>query len=489
MSGHSKWATTKHKKAVVDARRGKLFAKLIKNIEVAARVGGGDPAGNPTLYDAIQKAKKNSVPNDNIDRAVKRGSGAEGGGANYETLMYEAYGPAGIALLIECLTDNRNRSASDVRVAVTRNGGTMADAGSTARMFTRKGVVIVAKQQDGRSITEDDLLEATLDADPEEINDLSDNFEIITDPSNTVPVRTAVQQAGLDYESAEVSFVPEYTQEVDAPTAEKLMRIIDALEDSDDIRDGRQFRAPADSGGVAATLVGERTACRGRQRQGCHIGCRTSVRLFSVKGDRVGDPVTRHLGERMRVLGIDPGLTRCGLGVVDGVPGRQPLMVAFDVVGTPAELDIARRLLAIEEIIEAWVSRYRPTAVAIERVFAQHNVQTVMGTAQAAGVAMLVSARHGIPVSLHTPSEVKASITGSGRAPKEQVGAMVTKILKLEDPPKPPDAADALALAICHVWRGSTTTRLNAAVEAAAEQAKRQRGSFRRSREPCRGEA
>ena len=236
MSGHSKWATTKHKKAVVDARRGKLFAKLIKNIEVAARVGGGDPAGNPTLYDAIQKAKKNSVPNDNIDRAIKRGSGAEGGGANYETLMYEAYGPAGIALLIECLTDNRNRSASDVRVAVTRNGGTMADAGSTSRMFTRKGVVIVAKQQDGRSIAEDDLLEATLDADPEEINDLGDSFEIITDPSNTVPVRTAVQQAGLDYESAEVSFLPEYSQQVDAPTAEKLMRIIDALEDSDDVQ-------------------------------------------------------------------------------------------------------------------------------------------------------------------------------------------------------------------------------------------------------------
>jgi YebC/PmpR family DNA-binding regulatory protein len=230
MSGHSKWATTKHKKAVVDARRGKLFAKLIKNIEVAARVGGGDPAGNPTLYDAIQKAKKNSVPNDNIERAVKRGSGAEAGGAAYETLMYEAYGPAGIALLIECLTDNRNRSASDVRVAVTRNGGTMADAGSTARMFDRKGVVIVAKQQDGRSITEDDLLEATLDADPEEINDLGDSFEIIADPSNTVP------QAGLDYESAEVSFVPEYTQEVDAATAEKLLKIIDALEDSDDVQ-------------------------------------------------------------------------------------------------------------------------------------------------------------------------------------------------------------------------------------------------------------
>src|SRR5688572_14388798 len=218
MSGHSKWATTKHKKAVVDARRGKLFAKLIKNIEVAARVGGGDPAGNPTLYDAIQKAKKNSVPNDNIDRAVKRGSGAEAGGADYETLFYEAYGPAGIALLIECLTDNRNRSASDVRVAVGRNGGTMADVGSTSRMFNRKGVVVVPKAQEGgRTLSEDDLLEATLDADPEEVNDLGESFEIISDPSDTVRVREAVQAAGLDYDSAEISFVPEYTQEIDAP--------------------------------------------------------------------------------------------------------------------------------------------------------------------------------------------------------------------------------------------------------------------------------
>ncbi|MFT4166199.1 MAG: YebC/PmpR family DNA-binding transcriptional regulator [Microlunatus sp.] len=237
MSGHSKWATTKHKKAVIDARRGKLFAKLIKNVEVAARLGGGDPAGNPTLYDAIQKAKKSSVPNDNIDRAVKRGSGAEGGGADYETLFYEAYGPAGIALLIECLTDNRNRSASDVRVAVTRNGGTMADVGSTQRMFSRKGVVVVPKAQEGnKTLTEDDLLEATLDADPEEVNDLGDNFEIISDPADTVRVREAVQAAGLDYESAEVSFVPDYTQEADAPTVEKLFKIIEALEDSDDVQ-------------------------------------------------------------------------------------------------------------------------------------------------------------------------------------------------------------------------------------------------------------
>jgi crossover junction endodeoxyribonuclease RuvC len=198
----------------------------------------------------------------------------------------------------------------------------------------------------------------------------------------------------------------------------------------------------------------------------------------------VGDPVARQLGERMRVLGIDPGLTRCGLGVVDGVPGRQPLLVAVDVIRTSSNLDIPRRLLAIEEAVEGWIARYRPTAVAIERVFAQHNVQTVMGTAQAAGVAMLVAARHGIPVSMHTPSEVKASITGSGRAPKEQVGVMVTKILKLEEVPQPPDAADALALAICHVWRGSTTARLNAAVEAAANHAERHRPAFGRPSHP-----
>jgi YebC/PmpR family DNA-binding regulatory protein len=236
MSGHSKWATTKHQKAVVDARRAKSFAKLIKNIEVAARLGGGDLDGNPTLYDAVQKARKTSVPKDNIDRAIKRGSGAEGGGSDYETLFYEAYGPAGIAMLIECLTDNRNRSASEVRIAVTRNGGTMADVGSTARVFSRKGVVLLPKEQEGRAIGEDDVLEATLDAGPDEVNDLGDSFEVISDPAVTVAVRTAVQEAGLDYDSAEVSFVPEFTQPADLETLEKLERIVDALEDSDDVQ-------------------------------------------------------------------------------------------------------------------------------------------------------------------------------------------------------------------------------------------------------------
>ncbi|HEY7720437.1 MAG TPA: YebC/PmpR family DNA-binding transcriptional regulator [Pedococcus sp.] len=233
MSGHSKWATTKHKKAAIDAKRGKLFAKLIKNIEVAARTGGGDPAGNPTLYDAIQKAKKTSVPNDNIERAVKRGSGAEAGGADWQNITYEGYAPGGVALLIECLTDNRNRAAAEVRTALTRNGGQLADPGSVAYIFNRKGVVIVPKGDK----TEDDILEVVLDAGAEEVNDLGDSFEIISEASDFVAVRQAVQQAGIDYDSAEASWVPNLQVPLDAEGARKMIRVVEALEDSDDVQD------------------------------------------------------------------------------------------------------------------------------------------------------------------------------------------------------------------------------------------------------------
>ncbi|WP_018350151.1 YebC/PmpR family DNA-binding transcriptional regulator [Longispora albida] len=232
MSGHSKWATTKHKKAVVDAKRGKMFAKLIKNIEVAARTGGGDPTGNPTLFDAIQKAKKSSVPNDNIDRAVKRGSGAEAGGADWQTIMYEGYGPNGVAILIECLTDNKNRAAAEVRTALSRNGGNLADPGSVAYMFNRKGVVIVAKN--GK--TEDDILDAVLDAGAEECNDLGDEFEVVSEAGDLVAVRTALQDAGIDYESADSSFLPTLSVPLDEEGARKIFKLIDALEDSDDVQ-------------------------------------------------------------------------------------------------------------------------------------------------------------------------------------------------------------------------------------------------------------
>jgi len=233
MSGHSKWATTKHKKAVVDAKRGKLFAKLIKNVEVAARTGGGDPAGNPTLYDAIQKAKKSSVPNDNIDRAVKRGSGQEAGGAQYENITYEGYGPGGVAVLVECLTDNRNRAASDVRVAFTRNGGRMADPGSVSYLFNRKGLIVVEKTKD---LSEDDILLAVLDAGAEEVNDLGESFEVISEATDLIPVRTALKDSGIDYDSADPTFLPSMSIELDADAAKKVFRLIEALEDSDDVQ-------------------------------------------------------------------------------------------------------------------------------------------------------------------------------------------------------------------------------------------------------------
>jgi YebC/PmpR family DNA-binding regulatory protein len=232
MSGHSKWATTKHRKAAVDAKRGKLFARLIKNVEVAARTGGVDPAGNPTLYDAIQKAKKNSVPNDNIDRAVKRGSGQEAG-ADWQTVTYEGYGPNGVALLIECLTDNRNRAATEVRTSLTRNGGTLADAGSVSYLFTRKGVVIVPKTG---ALSEDDVLTAVLDAGAEEVNDLGEAYEVVSEPGDLVTVRTALQDAGIDYESAESSFVPSVTVPLDEDGAKQIFRLIEALEDCDDVQ-------------------------------------------------------------------------------------------------------------------------------------------------------------------------------------------------------------------------------------------------------------
>ena len=217
MSGHSKWATTKHKKAVVDARRGKLFAKLVKNIEVAARAGGGDVAGNPTLYDAIQKAKRTSVPNDNIDRAVKRGSG--------------------VAFLIECLTDNKNRAAMEVRTAMNRNGGSLADPGSVSYLFNRRGVVIVPRSQDGREVSEDDVLEATLDAGAEEVNDLGDSFEVVAEATDLVAVRTALQAAGVDYDSAEAAFVPSMNVELeDDKAAGAVLRLAEALEDLDDVQ-------------------------------------------------------------------------------------------------------------------------------------------------------------------------------------------------------------------------------------------------------------
>ena len=234
MSGHSKWATTKHKKAAIDAKRAKAFAQFIKKIEVAARAGGADLSGNPALELAVSKAKKNSVPNDNIDRAIKRGAGLTGEVIDYTEIIYEARGPQGSALLVECLTDNKNRAASETRVAITRSGGTIADPGSVTYLFSRKGVVVVP--QEGH--TEDELLEAVLEAgaDAEEVQTAGENFLIISDPSDLRAVAEALDAAGIEYESDEAEFVPSMKVELDLDGARKFLRLEEALEELDDVQ-------------------------------------------------------------------------------------------------------------------------------------------------------------------------------------------------------------------------------------------------------------
>ncbi|KAA8745039.1 YebC/PmpR family DNA-binding transcriptional regulator [Corynebacterium tuscaniense] len=232
MAGHSKWATTKHKKAANDAKRSKLWAKLIKDIEVAARTGGGDPAGNPTLDDMIRKAQKASVPKDNIERARKRGSGEEAGGSDWEDITYEGYGPNGVAMLIQCLTDNRNRAATEVRTAMTKNGGNLGESGSVGYMFSRKGVNTVVKGD----LTEDDVLMAVLEAGAEEVNDLGEHFEVVSEATDLHAVRDALKEAGIEIDETDQDFRASVEVELDLDGAKKLEKLIDALEDADDVQ-------------------------------------------------------------------------------------------------------------------------------------------------------------------------------------------------------------------------------------------------------------
>ena len=232
MSGHSKWATIKHKKGAADAKRGKLFAKLIKQVEVAARQGGGDPDANPTLRTMFQKARDNSVPLDTIERAVKRGTG-ELEGVNYETVTYEGYAPGGIALLIECLTDNRNRTSGDVRSTLSKNGGSLAEPGAVSWQFERKGVILVPS-----SVEEDEVMLAALDAGAEDIVDEGEMWRVTTAPSDLPQVREALDEAGIAVESADLAMLPTSTVEVtDVAQVKGLMKLMDLLDDLDDVQD------------------------------------------------------------------------------------------------------------------------------------------------------------------------------------------------------------------------------------------------------------
>jgi YebC/PmpR family DNA-binding regulatory protein len=230
MSGHSKWASIKHKKAVVDARRGQHFTKLARAVTVAAREGGGDPDGNPALALAIQKARDASMPKDNIERAIAKGTGEGVDAEQIETVLYEGYGPGGVALLIEGLTDNRNRTGADVRHLLTKNGGSLGEPGSVSYLFDKQGVIVV----DASRYDEDDLISA-IDAGALDISVDDDVFEVITDPTDLVPVRQALQDSGVDIESADLAWRPKSRVPVEEADAAKLMRLIDGLEESDDV--------------------------------------------------------------------------------------------------------------------------------------------------------------------------------------------------------------------------------------------------------------
>ncbi len=232
MSGHSKWATIKHKKGAADAKRGKLFAKLIKQVEVAARQGGGDPDSNPTLRTMFQKARDNSVPLDTIERAVKRGTG-ELEGVSYEPITYEGYAPAGVALYIDVLTDNRNRSGSEIRSLLSKNGGSLAEPGAVAWQFERKGIVLLPKGE----LTEDDLMLVAMEGGAEDLVAIGDNWQITCEPTDLNGLRDTLESENIEFTSADLVMVPQQTVELDTSDAKKVLNLIEILEDNDDIQD------------------------------------------------------------------------------------------------------------------------------------------------------------------------------------------------------------------------------------------------------------
>ena len=233
MSGHSKWSTIKRKKGAADAKRGALFGKLSKAITVAAREGGGDPDMNPALGLAIQKAKGANMPNDNIQRAVDKGTGAGSDGVEYERITYEGYAPGGVAVLVEVLTDNRNRAASDVRYIFSKNGGNLGTTGSVSYLFDRKGIILVPKD----TVDEDGLMEAALEAGADDVEEMEDDYRVVTTPEDFTSVRDALDESGIEYENAEITLEPQNSIDLEAGTARQTLRLIDALEDNDDVQE------------------------------------------------------------------------------------------------------------------------------------------------------------------------------------------------------------------------------------------------------------
>ncbi len=401
MSGHSKWHTIKHKKGAADAKRGKVFTRIIKELTVAARSGGGDPDMNPRLRTVIADAKQVNMPADNIKRAIRRGTGEEEG-VNYEEVTYEGYGPGGVAVLIETLTDNKNRTVGEIRHTFTKWGGKLGEPNSVARMFHKKGLIVVDKDK----ASEEALMEAVLDAGAD---DMKDDGERLGNPVGAGCAPGGAGEGEGDGHRADDGR--------DRHAADRLRQAR-----------GQARSADAEAGGRA----------RGARRH--------QERLVELRHRGTGN---RGLAG-VRVFGIDPGSVRTGYGCVE-TDGRRHTLVACGAIAPAPGAALPDRLQEIHDRLRELIDRHRPECVAIENLFHAKNVKSALVLGHARGVAVLAAVEAGLPIVEYSPAAIKASVVGYGRADKHQMQQMVKLLLGLDAVPTPHDAADALAVAICHV--------------------------------------
>ena len=427
MAGHNKWSKIKRKKGVADARRSKVWARITRDIMVAAREGGGDVSMNARLALFVDKAKGENMPKDNIERAIKRGTG-EIAGADYEEMSYEGYAPGGVALFVECLTDNTNRTVAEVRHAFSKNGGNLGTSGSVGYLFERKGVVDVPAE----GIEEDDLFLLVAEAGAENLEREDDTYTVTAPVEDFSGVLTALKNEGIEAKDDRLERFPLTKVSADAETATKVLKL--------DRRPRRPARCPV-------RLLQPR---RGRGDDGGALAYvfSTAAVLFGARSSACLTPPTP---TPMIILGIDPGTRHTGYGVVE-VTGRSVEVVRYGALKLNPSMDHALRLDVVYRGLLEVIDDTLPDECAIEMPIYGRNAQSLLKLARAQSAAMLAAMHREVPVTQYTPSEIKKAVTGNGNASKEQIWFMVSQQLSLTEH-KGLDASDALGIALCHQHR------------------------------------
>ena len=402
MAGHSKWAQIKRKKAVVDAKRGQVFTKIIKEITVAARLGGGDEDANPRLRQAVLSAKAANMPADNVKRAVQKGTG-ELPGISYEDAMFEGYGPGGVAIMVEVTTDNRKRTVAELRHLITKHGGNLGETGCVAWMFNKKGLITVEKN----GVNNESLLDSILTGGGDDFSDEDDVYVVESTPDQMISVREQLEADGFSVISSEIMLTPQNSMSVEGETAKRVIQLLEALDDHDDVQ-----KVSANFDFDDAEI--EKVSCM------------------------------------RRIIGVDPGISTTGYGVIES-DGDAISIITWGAISPPPKKTIHVRLGVLYDGIKDIIDRYNPTEFAIEEAFYRNNVKTVLVLGQARGVVMLAAAHQGLPCYEYSPRKIKMSVVGNGNASKEQVQYMVASILEMEKTPKKHDVTDALATALCHL--------------------------------------